>query len=123
MGPKVLWAITIGCTAGILLRSLLPLGLAFTGFLALLGVAALLVGCIERQRLRASMLLAITLFSLAAGILRMHSAVVSVDPVFAERIGSKIMLEGVVANEPDQRGRPRRCARACRCCLRRPCTR
>ena len=103
MGPKVLWAITIGCTAGILLRSLLPLGLAFTGFLALLGVAALLVGCIERQRLRASMLLAITLFSLAAGILRMHSAVVSVDPVLTERIGSKIMLEGVVANEPDQR--------------------
>ena len=103
MAARILWVAVLGFLAGVFLRSLAPMGLAFAGFVALLGVVALLLGVVERAKLRAGMLVAVALFACAGGIARMNVAIVSGDPVLTEHLGSRVVLEGVVSNEPDAR--------------------
>jgi competence protein ComEC len=103
MNAHILWALVLGFVTGVFLRSLVPLEVAFVGFMALLGSAALLLGILERKKLRACVLVAVALFACASGIARMGAAVVTTDPILDTRIGEKVVLEGVVSHEPDAR--------------------
>ena len=103
MGPKILWVIVLGFLAGVFLRSLFPLGSSFALFAALLGVAVLFLGVVEKRRLPTVVIITLALLAFAGGVARMNSAVVVSDPVLTNSLGSKVTIEGVVLSEPDAR--------------------
>jgi competence protein ComEC len=103
MGSRILWAVVAGFLLGVFARSFLPLGWSTVGFIVLLGGAALALGALERAKLAHLVVVAVALFSCAAGVARMHTAVLIGDPRLNARIGSPIVLEGVIADEPDAR--------------------
>src|SRR3989338_6800325 len=103
MGPKILWVIVLGFLAGVFLRSLFPLGSSFALFAALLGVAVLFLGVVEKRRLPTVVIITLALLAFAGGVARMNSAVVVSDPVLTNYLGSKVTIEGVVLSEPDAR--------------------
>src|SRR3989344_3610203 len=101
MGPSVLWVLVLGFLAGVFIRSLLPLGLSFAGFISLLAAAVLVVGFLERSKLHVGMLVALALFACASGVARMDFALLVSDRALDGYLGSEIVLEGVVFGEPD----------------------
>ena len=103
MSGKIFWAVIFGFLLGVFARSFLPLGLTFSGFLFLLGVTALLLGYIEREKMRATILIATVLVACGAGIARMNASVLSGDPMLSAHIGQNVTLDGVVSQEPDAR--------------------
>ncbi len=98
---RVLFAFCTGFIAGILLRSLAPLGIASIAAALLVSAAAALV---VRGRARASALLALV-FVVAGGLgaLRAGSAVLTGDQYLDAHIGQRVVLEGRVFQEPDVR--------------------
>lgn len=103
MGPKILWAIVGGFLVGVFARSFVPLGLAFASFALLLGLAALLLGYFDRRVFAKYILVAVAFFSCGIGIARMDASTLSGDPGLVARLGQKVVLEGVVVDEPDVR--------------------
>jgi len=103
MGPKILWVVVLGFLAGVFLRSLFPLGSSFAWFAALLAVAVLFLGVVEKRRLPVVVIITLALLSFTGGVARMNSAVIVSDPVLTKYLGSKVTIEGVVFNEPDAR--------------------
>ena len=63
MGPSVLWTIVFGFLAGVFLRSLVPVGFSFAWLAALLGVAVLFLGVVEKRRFPMVVIIAVALFS------------------------------------------------------------
>ncbi len=103
MGSKILWVGITGFLAGVFLQSLVPFGLVFTAFLLLLGVAAFSLIVVDRTKARAGILVAVAFLSCAGGVARMNAAIISDDPELIKLVGSKVVLEGTVSNEPDAR--------------------
>lgn len=103
MGAHLLWSIVIGFLAGVFLRSFLPLGFAFVGFLALLGAASFALAYIEVSKRRVSLIAGIGLLACAGGVARMGAAKLVADPALAQEIGKEALLEGFVFAEPDAR--------------------
>src|SRR3989344_5233317 len=68
MGPKILWVIVLGFLAGVFLRSLFPLGSSFALFAALLGVAVLFLGVVEKRRLPTVVIITLALLAFAGGV-------------------------------------------------------
>ncbi len=103
MASRLLWAVVFGFLIGVFARSFVPLGLAFAGFAALLGGTALALAFLDRGKLRQPLVVAVTLFACAGGILRMDVATLAGDSVLTDRLGTTITLSGVAADEPDVR--------------------
>lgn len=103
MSARIFWALSIGFLAGVFARSFLPLGWSFVWFACALGLAALALGWIEREKLFALIVPALACFSFALGVARMDASLLSGDPILNERIGSTVVLEGRVSGEPDAR--------------------
>lgn len=101
MGPHILWAIIAGFLSGVFIRSTTELGLAFVGFLAFLALALLILSALEKKR--QVLVLAVGLLAAASGMLRMDAAALAPDPTLEEQFGEKVLLEGVVFQEPDVR--------------------
>ncbi len=105
MNARIFWAIVGGFLAGVFARSFLPLGISFAWFLGVLAAAAIFFGFVERSKLPAMIVVAIALTSCAGGIARMNAATLSGDPALSARIGTNVVLEGVILQEPDARER------------------
>jgi competence protein ComEC len=103
MGSKVFWAVVFGFLGGVFIRSFIPLGFAFVGFLFLLGIVALAFLFLDRRKQRSYILIAAALFSCAFGIARMQLATLSGDPALTVHLDQNVIIEGVVAQEPDAR--------------------
>lgn len=101
MAARILWAIVVGFFAGVFLRSFVPFGFAFVGFLALLAVAALLVSFVSRTS--GGVILTVALLALGGGVLRMDAAILVPDPLLRDMLGEEVVLEGIVVAEPDVR--------------------
>lgn len=102
MGVRVLWAIVAGFLGGVLVRSFVPVGLVESGFLAVCAFALFAHAWFD-TKVKASIVLATTLFSCAIGIVRMDSATLHGDPILNQQIGKTVALEGAVFAEPDSR--------------------
>lgn len=101
MRVYALWALVVGFLAGVFLRSFLPFGLSFVLFLSVSAVTVLLLSATGKST--RGVLVAVVLLAGGAGILRMDSAVLALDPALASQIGEEVILEGFVFNEPDVR--------------------
>ena len=103
MGPNVLWGIVAGFLLGVFARSFIVFGWSAVGYIALLALATLLLTFFDSAKRSAGILCAIALFSCAIGIMRMEWATLPVDATFAAHVGEKVVIEGVVRDEPDVR--------------------
>lgn len=103
MGSRILWAIVAGFLIGVFARSFLPLGLAFAGFAVLLGIFGLALGYFDREKFAQYAIVAAALFAFAGGVARMDAATLSGNPELTAHLGQKVVLEGVVFDEPDMR--------------------
>lgn len=103
MGAKILWAIVGGFIFGVFVRSLVPFGLSFIGFAMLLGASALVLGFFDASKFAKYILIAVALFACGVGVARMDAATLEGDPLLAAYIEEKVVLEGVVFDEPDVR--------------------
>jgi competence protein ComEC len=103
MGSRAFWAVVFGFLFGVFVRSFFLLGWSFVGLATVLGFAALAFIVIDRSKKNFYILIAITMFACALGIVRMQFAVVSGDPNVTADIGKQVMIEGIVSQEPDAR--------------------
>lgn len=103
MGSKVFWAVVFGFLSGVCVRSFVPLGWSFVGFLILLACASIVFILIDGAKLRPFVVIAAALFACAFGVARMHVATAMGDPDLTAQLGKNVTLEGVVSQEPDAR--------------------
>jgi competence protein ComEC len=103
MTERILWATVGGFLSGVLVRSLVVLSLPAALFCVLVGSVALLYLLVDREKRNALLVVGIACIACGAGIARMDSATLVGDPALDARIGSKVVLEGRVAAEPDLR--------------------
>lgn len=103
MSARIFWAIVCGFLLGVFARSFLPVGISFAAFLALLASASLFLGLVERSKMRIYISISVALISCAGGIARMNSVVLSGDPLLNARIGTTVVLKGIISDEPDAR--------------------
>ncbi len=103
MAAHFLWAIVIGFLAGVLVRSFFLLGFASAGFITLLALVTVLFAFIDDRKTRALAVVAVALVAFACGVLRMDAAALVGDPMLSARLDSKVVIEGIIADEPDVR--------------------
>jgi competence protein ComEC len=103
MGSSIFWAVVGGFLGGVFARSFLPLAIGVIGFFCLLACAAFSFVFVDRSKAKSFILIAVALFACAGGILRMHAATLSGDPILTRAIGKNVVLEGIVSKEPDAR--------------------
>lgn len=102
-GSNAFWAVVFGFFGGVFARSFLPLGWSFVSFLVLLALAIYALAWTTRVPLARVALVALTVFSCAAGIARMQTAVVTGDPNLTKNLGKTVVVEGTIFQEPDAR--------------------
>ena len=100
------YAIIVGFTLGIFIRSFFTIGLPYVIFGIVLAVAFLLLW--HRKNTVSSvphlLLLSLFLVSLSLGVVRMHTAIQNeYTDVYEEQLETKITEQGVVVREPDVR--------------------
>ena len=103
MGAHVLWAVVIGFLCGVFLRSFFVFGWYSIGFFILLAGMMGLAAFVARSTLRATILPTIFVLCFALGAARMHDAAFEGDPALAVWVDEKVVIEGVVVDEPDKR--------------------
>jgi competence protein ComEC len=92
-----------GFLTGVFARSLLPIGIAYVFLAVLLACIALTAGFLGSVKLQSAIVGAVTLVSLASGIMRMDAATLSGDPHLTAALGTHVTLIGTVEREPDVR--------------------
>lgn len=103
MPSKILWALVGGFLLGVFVRSFAPLGLSAVAFGLLLAITVLVLGFLDRSRMRVLVVISVALAAFSGGIARMHMAALSGDPLLTGRLDRKVTLEGYVTAEPDVR--------------------
>ncbi len=103
MGAHILWASVFGFLCGVFLRSFLEFGWWTVLFFIACAAFVVLTGLVARIDLKNVMVAAIALTAIAAGAARMHVAVVEGEPLLDAAIGEKIVIEGMITDEPDKR--------------------
>ncbi len=102
MRSDILYSIVGGFAGGVLLRSFLDLGFAFTIFLFVTAAALLLLWAGMRQR--SVLVVFLIILSATLGVFRFSVSEAGLsDKNLDARIGSHISIEGVVSDEADQR--------------------
>jgi competence protein ComEC len=103
LGVGVLWAVCLGFAIGIFLRSLIEISdtvILSLGFAALISLSACVI---HSKILRIALVLSAMFIAIGGGIMRMESAILKTDPFLEEKIGSRIVIEGTIDDEPDVR--------------------
>jgi len=103
LGVGVLWALCLGFALGIFSRSIVFVHDFVVFSLGAFALLLLLFAARDKNRLRTALIAATALLACGAGIVRMQSAILPIDPVLASELGQKIHLEGIVSDEPDIR--------------------
>ena len=97
------WAAICGFFLGVFVRSFLALGWGFILFAFLLAAMFLAVGFFDAKKRTMTILLAIGFIACGCGALRMQSAALVADSALTAHLGTKIVITGVVSDEPDVR--------------------
>ena len=100
------YAVTCAFAFGILIRSFVPIGLAYIAFGVLVAFALTLMWRRDHTTISASclFLVGMALAACMLGVLRMEVASWSeTNSHFESRVGTEVSLEGVIAREPDVR--------------------
>lgn len=103
MGTHILWALIFGFLTGVFVRSFVALGTVDIFFPVIIGGIAFAFAYLDRSKRRALFLVAIACVSLTAGMFRMQSALAVGDAELTARVGSTVVLSGIVADDPDVR--------------------
>jgi len=103
MAGRFFWAVMVGFLTGVFLRSFVPSGPSVAAFSIVLAAALAVLaplGFLARAR---ALVAAVALVAVAAGGVRMSSAIIVPDPVLAASVGRESVITGVIAEEPDVR--------------------
>ncbi len=103
MSAKVLWAVIGGFLTGVFVASIHPLGFTPALLAALLGVAAGFFVLVDRSKRDVLIVIAVACLSFGIGVVRMEFSHRAGDPLLSAHIGEHMVIEGVVAAEPDRR--------------------
>lgn len=103
MKAQVLWALVGGFLLGAGARSFLAFGWWTIGFLIFTAGAVLIGGFVSRSSRSMTIVAVVFLCTVAAGAARMHAAAFSGDVALDVWVGEKVIIEGVVRDEPDGR--------------------
>ncbi|HEY4516592.1 MAG TPA: ComEC/Rec2 family competence protein [Candidatus Paceibacterota bacterium] len=114
-GAGIFWAVVGGFLLGVAGGSFFPLGHVFAAFFVLIGCAGGAYAYFDiparpndfghsgRSKRRQGMVFFVALLAVAAGIIRMDMAALSGDPILTAHLNEQMLIEGVVAAEPDVR--------------------
>jgi competence protein ComEC len=102
LGVRIFWAIVLGFAFGIFIRSFFHFGIELVIALAIVAIALLAVSTISARRSYLAAI-AIALIATGGGFMRMDSATLREDPTLVSRLDTKVVLHGVVTDEPDAR--------------------
>lgn len=103
MGAQILWAGVGGFLIGVFLRSFFAFGWWTIVFLIFCAGMVVVTAYVARGRKDFAVVAAIALCAIAAGSARMHASVFEGDAALDVWIGEKVVIEGVVVDEPDAR--------------------
>lgn len=102
MCQKVIAVLLCGFVAGVLARSFADFGWAWVGFFVFLGIALGIINFLfERKKL--ALLIAIFLIAVGLGTARYELKDIKSTAILDQKIGQKIMFEGIIIDEPDER--------------------
>ncbi|OHB18887.1 MAG: hypothetical protein A2854_03485 [Parcubacteria group bacterium RIFCSPHIGHO2_01_FULL_56_18] len=101
MAPRLFWVGIIAFILGVFVRTLVPFGWATIGFFT---CAAIISGVFSvRHKERARILFVVFLLMLSLGAARMHIGIIESEPALDAHVEEKVILEGIVQDEPDVR--------------------
>ena len=105
MRDKLLFTALGSFALGVLARSFFEIGIAFSLFLFLIAVSILIYGLTTRKLiiLAPICLICISLVCISLGIIRLEASVHFPDPRLASTLGERVFIEGIVAEEADER--------------------
>lgn len=104
MSDKVFYCISAGFVSGVFISSFLKFGFAFAGLFFVIGVAIFAYAKMANENNEKLKLIALLVFFIGAGILRMEFVGLRKDAIALDRVlGEKVILFGTVASEPDLR--------------------
>lgn len=103
MRVHIFWVIVSSFLLGVFVRSIVVFSWTTIGFFIVLGSLCALLPFVSEVEKRAAALAALFCMFFALGAWRMESAIVGSDPSIDAYIGTKVVIEGVVVQEPDVR--------------------
>ncbi|MCE9541546.1 ComEC family competence protein [Candidatus Kaiserbacteria bacterium] len=103
MGSRIVWAVVGGFLSGVFVASVSGAGKSLAMFVLLLGIVAVLFSLIEKGKKKILIVFAVACTMFSLGVTRMEMAARIGDPVLSARIGSPVVLNGIVTEEPDAR--------------------
>ncbi|OGG58482.1 hypothetical protein A2765_01990 [Candidatus Kaiserbacteria bacterium RIFCSPHIGHO2_01_FULL_56_24] len=103
MGTRIFWAGIIGFILGVFARTNVQFGWVTIGFVVFCAIVVAVMVRIELAMAHRAFLLSIVLLAFAGGATRMHGGVIESDPTLDSYVGSKVVLEGIIVDEPDVR--------------------
>lgn len=103
MQAQVFWAIVDGFLIGVFARSFFEYGWWTIVFFIAIAALIVLAAYVVRSEKRFVIIAAVALFAIAGGSMRIHEAVFVGDPALDAWVGENVVIEGVVADEPDAR--------------------
>lgn len=101
MTAQFFWACIFGFLIGVFLRSFLPLGWFDAIFLLVLAGALFLLAIVMHRG--SAIVIGVAFVACSVGVVRMHSSVLILAPELAAQFENKVIIEGDVFEEPDQR--------------------
>lgn len=101
MRERIFWLACIIFICGVFVRTLIPFGWVTISFFAFAGLCAWAAYRYHREP--PALFVAVALIAFAFGSARMHGGIVEHEPLLDARVGEKVVLEGIVQDEPDVR--------------------
>lgn len=101
MGPRIFWVLVVAFIIGVFVRTLVTFG--WITILFMLSAALVAALAFVRERSVPLLLTVLAVAAFAGGAARMHSGVVEREPALDALIGEKVVIEGIVQDEPDVR--------------------
>lgn len=101
MGPRIFWVLLVAFTVGVFLRTFIPFGWVTIFFISIAALVAAFAYL--RERSVPLLLTCLALGAFALGAARMHSSIVEREPMLDVFVGEKVVVEGIVQDEPDLR--------------------
>ncbi len=102
MSQKAIAVFLAGFLSGVFLRSFLNFGWPGAGFFAFLGLAICAVSFLSKNK-RPILLIAVFLIAMALGMGRYEIKDYKNTAALEQKVGQKVILEGVIIDEPDER--------------------
>ena len=103
MGAQIFWAGIVGFLVGVFVRTLFPFGWLTIAFFIFSATVVILVAYVLRADMRPALLFSVFLLTFAGGAVRMQTGIIESDPLLDAAVGEKVILVGIVQDEPDVR--------------------